>query len=252
MQLRPLGLGEARHDATPVAGPSARVLEIPAEHRPIRVVCISDTHGKHESLEVPDGDILIHAGDISHRTGDPFGERRDLQEFNEWLATLPHPHKIVIGGNHDGFLERSRTVGPKFLTNAIYLQDEVVEVMGLKIYGSPMTPRCGNGAFHFKGLSTPERTWKGIPDDVDILVTHGPPKGILDEGAKGASLGDAVLFERVQAVKPKLHVFGHIHESYGRRVSGVTTFVNAAAGPAQVETLPRPMKLHELRAAGDL
>lgn len=249
MQLRGQGVSEAARTRTRAARPIAQVHEFSSENRPIRVVCISDTHGHHEALEVPDGDILIHAGDISHRTGDPFGERRDLDEFNTWLGTLPHPHKIVIGGNHDAFLERSRAVGPKYLTNATYLQDDSVEVMGLKIYGSPMTPRCGNGAFHFKGLSTPERTWKNIPDDVDILVTHGPPKGILDTDAKGVSLGDAVLFERVQAVKPKLHVFGHIHEGYGQTVSGVTTFVNAATGPAQVQTLPRPMKLHELRAA---
>lgn len=248
MTLRPVETaGFVRSPNSSASG--ARVHDVVAEARPIRVVCISDTHGKHESLEIPDGDILIHAGDISHRTGDPFGERRDLEEFNTWLGTLPHPHKIVIGGNHDALLARSKSVGPKFLTNAIYLQDDAVEVMGLKIFGSPMTPRCGNGAFHFKGLSTPERTWKNIPEDVDILITHGPPKGVLDVDHKGSSLGDDVLMARIQAIKPKLHVFGHIHESFGRKVSGVTTFVNAAAGAAQVETLAAPMKLYALRAA---
>jgi Icc-related predicted phosphoesterase len=104
-----------------------------------------------------------------------------------------------------------------------------------------------------------ESVWKKVPENLDILITHGPPKGILDANGKGDSVGCTRLREVVDEKAPKLHIFGHIHESFGRQVSGVTTFVNAAAQdetgvasrPAQVENLPRPMKAHELRAAAN-
>lgn len=231
---------------TTTAERSAQVLDVPSSKETVRIVCISDTHGHHEDLDIPPGDILIHAGDFSSGT-DPFKERRELEAFNAWLGTLPHAHKIVIAGNHDGFMTRSGA--RKLFTKAVYLQEESVEVMGLRIFGSPYTPRCGNGAFHFTNLQTPQRAWGAIPDDVDVLVTHGPPKGILDQNHRGDSVGDGVLEERVLAVQPRLHVFGHVHESYGERLSGVTTFVNAAAGPAVAKDVAPGMKLHQLRAA---
>lgn len=200
----------------------------------LRVVCISDTEGRHEDLEIPDGDILIHAGDFTN-----WGELAEVQKFDAWLGELPHKHKIVIAGNHDFLMQKAGQKAPQYLTNATYLQEDSVEVEGLKIYGSPYTPRCGEFAFQMKFPGMIKNTWDRIPDDTDILVTHGPPKGILDDNGKGKSCGDSYLRERVGQVKPRLHVFGHVHEGYGMTQVDGTLFVNAAAlGPDKTASQP--------------
>lgn len=186
----------------------------------MRIVCISDTHELHRSIEVPDGDLLIHAGDITSR-----GEAHVMQDFLEWWAEQPHKHKVFVAGNHDFILEhqKPRDVG--------YLEDEEINVGGLTVYGSPMTPTFGDWAFMEERGAAIKKHWDKIPDNIDILVTHGPPHGILDMtpprwGSKNA--GCEALLKAVRRTKPLLHVFGHIHHSYGQVYSGGTNFVNAA------------------------
>lgn len=189
----------------------------------MKIICISDTHGFHRSIDVPDGDILIHAGDI-----DPsFGSRTHLIDFNDWLGELPHKDKILIAGNHDTIFESRPYIIKDFITNATYLKNSSTTVCGLKIFGSPHTIPFA-GAFNTVEFEI-SKIWKKIPEDTDIVVTHGPPKMILDKTHYGDNAGDGYLYARIREIKPKLHVFGHIHESYGVYKSDFgTTFVNAA------------------------
>jgi predicted phosphodiesterase len=185
----------------------------------MRIVLISDTHGLHRTLEVPDGDLLIHAGDFTFYSKPP----SIVSDFNGWLGSLPHPHKIIIPGNHEFILEEPRNRGA--ITNAILLVDSGVEVEGIKIWGSPVTPLYG-GAF---GKSRPEdrkRHWAQIPEGLDILITHGPPFAILDHGHRSERREGCP--ELLEAVIPRVHVFGHIHAGYGTLRTTDTLFVNAS------------------------
>eukprot|EP01119_Soliformovum_irregulare_P021604 TRINITY_DN7229_c0_g1_i1.p1 TRINITY_DN7229_c0_g1~~TRINITY_DN7229_c0_g1_i1.p1 ORF type:complete len:255 (-),score=39.45 TRINITY_DN7229_c0_g1_i1:115-879(-) len=217
--------------------PSTRIQKDPNQ-KTLKIVCISDTHRKHREMHVPDGDILVHTGDF----GDYFttSMQRDIIEFNNWLGTLPHKHKLVVAGNHDLVLnpddvERSR----KLLSNCTYLQDETVEVEGIKIHGCPWQPtRLWIKRSNAFSIDPPELRKKLdlIPEDVDILLTHCPAITILDDyfGRKG---GSEDILNYVISKKPKMYVFGHIHfapgvnrgtlEEDGKTRS--TLFVNAAA-----------------------
>lgn len=194
----------------------------------MNVVHISDTHGMHRNVTVPEGDILIHSGDFCADGR----HTREVTEFNEWLGTLPHKHKIVIAGNHDTILQESPTLRHIF-TNAIYLQDEDVVIEDLYIYGSPWTPKFGHWAFMLpRNELLLKFKWLDIPDCTDILVTHGPPAGFQDKvimNSKFAeNLGCEMLRTRVDQIKPLLHLFGHIHGGYGIHETDSTTFVNSA------------------------
>ena len=189
---------------------------------------ISDTHGKRDYIQVPDGDILIHAGDITSR-----GETWQVEKFNHWLGKLPHKHKIVIAGNHDFCFERNQACR-ELITNAVYLQDAAFEAAGFKFYGSPWQPWFHDWAFNLQRGPDILAKWKLIPTDTDILITHGPPKGHGDLVGRvlfadeDPHVGCQDLLDEVTTrIKPKLHVFGHIHEAYGRSTDGQTIFVNA-------------------------
>jgi predicted phosphohydrolase len=187
-----------------------------------RIVCISDTHSVHDEIAVPFGDILLHAGDSTI-----VGEIKEITKFNEWLGTLPHKHKIIIAGNHDWLFQTNPYMARSLITNAIYLEDSFCEVIGLKIYGSPWQPWFFDWAFNLpRGKALAEK-WALIPEDTDVLITHGPPHTILDETPRGDFAGCEELLEVVKRIKPKLHVFGHIHHSYGRLRKWDIEFVNA-------------------------
>ncbi len=190
----------------------------------MKIVCISDTHSLHNRMEIPDGDLLIHAGDISSRGG-----LTEIADFNEWLGTLPHPHKVIIAGNHDFGFEHFPKEAKALITNAKYLNDSSVTIKGLKIWGSPIQPWFYDWAFNRKRGKDIRKHWKMIPTDTDILITHGPPYGILDDTDRGEKVGCADLIEIIQTrVRPRLHVFGHIHEAYGQKQVDETLFVNAS------------------------
>jgi len=189
----------------------------------ITIVAISDTHGLHEALEVPPGDILVHAGDITN-----MGEIEGVATFNEWLGSLPHSHKIVIAGNHDFCFERNREASEPLLTNCIYLHDTAVTVMGIRFWGSPWQPWFCDWAFNLQRGEEIRQKWNLIPDDTDVLITHGPPHGHGDRTDSGDLVGCRDLLEAVERIRPRLHVFGHIHEGYGVSSNDHTTMVNAS------------------------
>jgi Icc-related predicted phosphoesterase len=188
----------------------------------LRLVLLSDTHQLHREVEVPDGDILIHAGDFTMFSRSP----AEITDFNNWLGELPH-QAVLVPGNHEFFLEADPSER-SLLSNATVLINEGIEIEGLRIWGSPVTPMYG-GAFGLSSAKDRKRLYAQIPEDIDILITHGPPYGILDLGP-GSHLhqGCPELLDAVMRVGPKLHVFGHIHGAYGVFQTQHTTFVNAS------------------------
>ena len=184
----------------------------------MKIIGLSDSHGSHWDIKVPDGDILVHCGDLSSQ-----GKLPDTLDFLRWFNTHPHKHKIFIAGNHDWIFEQDpnfyRIVKMEF-PELTYLQDEACEVAGLKFYGSPHQPRFYNWAFNKDRGADIKRYWDKIPTDTDVLITHGPPYGICDEAYRvGYNITEHVgcvdLLDAIKRVKPKIWIGGHIHYSYG-------------------------------------
>lgn len=202
----------------------------------MRIVCISDTHARHDELELPEGDILVHAGDFTRR-----GALADIEAFDRWLASQPHRHKVVIAGNHDFAFERQPQAARSALKSGHYLEDSGVELEGLKFWGSPWQPWFFDWAFNLQRGPELAARWALIPEDTDILVTHGPPAGHGDLTSRGDRAGCVDLLERIRVVKPRLHVFGHIHEGYGQSREGSTRCVNASSLNLAYEPVHEPV-----------
>lgn len=194
---------------------------LPRTNTPISVVCISDTH--NSTPEVPHADLLIHAGDLTQH-----GSYEELKTQIHWLSSLPHPRKVVIGGNHDLLLDADfaarfparvpdtaayNSVDLNW-SDIVYIQNREVSLTflngrKLKVYGSPQTPEFGVWAFQYPAIRD---AWTHtIPDDTDVVVVHGPPALYCDDKRKG----DGYLLKELRRVKPKLVVFGHVHDGYG-------------------------------------
>jgi predicted phosphodiesterase len=203
--------------------PPADAHRIGPYKRAMRIVCLSDTHDLHDQLQVPDGDLLLHAGDATMR-----GSEAQIRAFDRWLASLPHRHKVVIAGNHDWAFERTPAAARGWLRAATYLEDDEVTVDGLRIWGSPWQPWFHDWAFNLDRGPAIAAKWDLIPAGIDVLITHGPPAGILDRTDQGDAVGCADLLAAVRRVRPKLHVFGHIHEAYGTLEQDGVRFVNAS------------------------
>lgn len=189
----------------------------------MKIIAISDTHGQHQKVKIPEGDLLIHAGDISE-----YGTENEVHDFLRWFAKQPCTYKVFIAGNHDLFFEQANAKKYKIFAdlkaqNVFYLQNSGIELNGLKIWGSPVTPYFLGMAFNKQRGEEIKKTWNRIPMDTDILITHGPPFGILDNG-----LGCEELLAKVIQRKPKLHVFGHIHNAYGTYQENNKKFINAS------------------------
>jgi Icc-related predicted phosphoesterase len=210
----------------------------------VKVVAISDTHNHLGSISVPDGDILVHAGDATVR-----GSESEWAIFNEALGNLPHKHKFVIPGNHDWICQRDTDLARALLTNATFLVDELVEEQGIRIYGSPWQPTFHNWAFNMHRGAKIKAIWDKIPENLDILITHGPPHGILDEVGRGyfdiiEHVGCEELMKAITNLKPKFHVFGHIHEGHGSMKVDDTTFINASIMDINYKPVNRPILFH--------
>ncbi len=203
----------------------------------MKCVVISDTHGMYPDLEIPPGDVFIHAGDILGR-----GKLSELVEFNDWLGTLPHTHKIVIAGNHDWCFQTNEGESRLILTNAVYLRDELIEIDGVKFYGSPWQPFFFNWAFNLSRGAALKDKWDLIPASVDVLITHGPAIGILDQTMDGSNVGCEELMMAIRRVKPKYHLFGHIHESYGVAQLNGCTHVNASIATERYIPTNKPIE----------
>lgn len=198
----------------------------------MRIVCISDTHRQLEQISIPDGDILIHAGDLTMQ-----GRLVEVATELQKLAVLPHKHKVFIAGNHDRLFEKDPMLARSLVRDVasagvVYLEESHTVVDGLKIWGSPWQPAFGNWAFNYDRAEGAER-WAMMPDDADIVVTHGPPQGYGDVVVGRLDrLGCVDLAAAVARTKPRLHIFGHIHSGRGvysgLGACSATTFVNAA------------------------
>ena len=203
----------------------------------MKIVFISDTHDLHDQMAhpIPDGDILIHAGDATM-----LGRMGEIASFGRWFRELPHKYKIFTPGNHDWMFQRNRMMALSLLNQGLignerkdavlYLEDSMVTIEGLKIYGSPWQPTFMDWAFNLDQEEI-ARQWAKIPEGLDILVTHGPPRPILDQSfplQNSEHLGCPSLMTHVERAKPKIHVFGHIHGGYGEAKYVNTHFINAA------------------------
>lgn len=187
----------------------------PSDPTKVRLVCISDTHMHMlPSSEVPTGDILIHAGDLTHS-----GSAEELRQTLDWLRSLPHPHKVFIGGNHDIGLADDDVRASLDISRGdlIYLDNEAADmtVRGriVRVHGSAWTPQHGNFAFQYpRGGPLAKELWAGLEPGLDVLVTHGPPRGHVD-GPGG--YGCDVLLDAAWRAKPGVIVCGHIHAGRG-------------------------------------
>jgi len=216
----------------------------------MKIVTISDTHGKHNDVtpDLPEGDIIIHAGDCTNH-----GKDYELLNFLDWFGGLPYKHKIFIAGNHDFCFEPTLSAIPPIYPDIaqeykdkgiIYLMDQMVEVEGLKIYGSPWQPRFYDWAFNVNRGEEIAKKWAGIPEGLDILVTHGPAFGILDSTIGGMRVGCEELYKKVFEVKPKYHICGHIHFGYGMRILDGVTFINASSLGEDYKYHHKPVQFH--------
>ncbi|ESO91938.1 hypothetical protein LOTGIDRAFT_121596 [Lottia gigantea] len=236
----------------------------PISEDKLRIVCTSDTHEKLNTMisrrMIPPGDVLIHTGDLTHE-----GYLHALREFDNELGLLRHRVKLVIAGNHDHCLDRSMiqrykdedyipylgmvksdvqgyvqrqtrldlkaTDVKSILRNCVYLEDSMVGVCGVKIYGTPWMEKYTKCvAFSVNRGEALLKKWNSIPDNVDILMTHTPPLGYGDKTHSGHHVGCVDLLNTIQRrVQPQYHIYGHIHEGYGIRSDGTTTFINCAA-----------------------
>lgn len=220
-----------------------------------RITLISDTHTKHWELDgdLPGGDILIHAGDLMNSGRN----LEDIKDFCKWFDEQNYNSKIFIAGNHDrmfeDFPERAMEIvnSYKLIT---YLQDSWIKIGDdgqfndetmIKIYGSPWQPWFYDWAFNLpKGGPGLMSKWEAIPEDTDILITHGPPQDHLDVSGppyNEGHLGCALLREKVDAQPPKIHVFGHIHGSYGYKFHNGTHFFNASILNERYDYVNKPV-----------
>merc|ERR1719233_209988 len=232
-----------------------------ASSRKVRLVLISDTHSWHDKLgPLPAGDILIHAGDFTESRPPQPGE---YKQFIDWFSSQPHRNKLLISGNRDQFMDTinskkyERTAGfwmeqmqeyVKHEKSIVYLEDKLFTLnledgSTIKIYGTPWTAIYGKPgkAFQIPASNLIEK-WKKVPKAVDILITHMPPFGILDVNSGNVRSGCKDLAKIVtENIKPRIHVFGHIHESHGWEQRNSITFINAASRKPKSKVLNNPI-----------
>lgn len=194
----------------------------------MKIVTISDTHTLHDMINVPYGDILIHAGDATL-----LGYEDEVRKFGKWFRSQPHKYKIFIAGNHDKSFEDTPIKAKQWFfdtkdidslnlytkDNTFYLQEQLVTLTidgkDITIYGAPHQPEFFNWAFNVPRGEALKQIWDKIPKGIDVLVTHGPAYGLRDKCNHGEKVGCQELKKAISRVRPKLHICGHIHEQYG-------------------------------------
>jgi len=215
----------------------------------MKITFISDTHTKHNmvSSSLPGGDLLIHAGDVSS-----MGHKHELQKFLKWFNNLDnYTHKIFIAGNHDWGFQTEPEMCKELLKvyeKVTYLQDNSETIKDnffnvVNIWGSPWQPEFYNWAFNLpKGGEELKSVWDKIPTNTDILITHGPPYGHLDTCiGQNLNLGCELLSNKIKTVKPKIHVFGHIHSGYGYKFDNDTHYFNSSVLNEQYNFTQKPL-----------
>lgn len=193
-------------------------------------------------MAVPEGDVLIHAGDITMQ-----GHPGKVAKFLAWFGEQPHQHKIFIAGNHDWIFETQSQIAREMVAqwNITYLEDSGCEIGGIKFWGSPVTPEFMSWAFNRNRGANIKKHWDLIPVDTDVLITHGPPGEILDQCVYGSKdyghVGCEDLYQAVDRITPEFHIFGHIHGSYGQRMLGGTTYINASVVNEAYKVVNKPI-----------
>jgi len=191
----------------------------------MKMVLVSDTHGQNNLLEnLPMADVLIHCGDVTR-----YGSRDNLHEFAEAFSKCDAHYKIAIAGNHDTCFERRFIESNAIMAeqNIIYLHDDGITLDGVKFWGIPWVPTFGVWSFMADEDILAEK-WARVPMGVDVIISHGPPHNILDEDAHGKHVGSFEHSFAVSKLRPKLNVFGHIHEAYGVEHLNGTDYINCS------------------------
>lgn len=200
---------------------------------------ISDTHNQHGVLQLPEADVLVHAGDLSID-----GSLEECIAAVGWLNAQPHKHVVMIAGNHDFAFEKPNKKALIDLGRIHYLENSEVEIEGVRFWGSPVTPWFYDWAFNVHRGEPIKKFWDKIPDHTDVLITHGPPYSVLDQSRPNRSdhLGCEGLLAMVTALKPSIHVFGHIHGSSGvaERDWAWTKFINASVVDEAYQVVNQP------------
>jgi predicted phosphodiesterase len=219
----------------------------------MEIICISDSHGKHKLIPLHlinngDGkiDMIIHSGDISNH-----GNKGEVRNFLDWFSKLPYKHKVLIAGNHDFFFEKAPAKEINELLgeypSITYLNDSGVEIDGFKIWGSPVQPWFYNWAFNRTSQEIVKH-WDLIPNDTNILITHGPINGYLDKTIRGDLAGCPNLLEKVKTLKDlQLHVSGHIHEGYGATRMGDVNLINASVLDYHYDMVNDPITINLIK-----
>ncbi|MEL7449854.1 MAG: metallophosphoesterase family protein [Pseudomonadota bacterium] len=203
----------------------------------MKLVVISDTHLRHEHFGRLQGDVLIHCGDMF----DLFEEDgADMAAMDRWFGEQDFDLVLCTGGNHDLPLERALQRDPQPFRNAVYLQDDAYTYQGKVFWGSPWVPDLPYHAFHASSRELVDK-WSRIPVGVDVLITHTPPRSILDESSGGYALGCHDLMQAVNHVKPSVHCFGHIHHSRGELQRRGIRFINACSVQRGVDGVLDPV-----------
>lgn len=205
----------------------------------VSVTVVSDLHNRYKQLTLPDSDLLVICGDTT-----ALGRFKEVLALNKWLGKIKDKFDqiLLIAGNHDYFFEnRSNLEISKYLTNAKYLCNDFFEYKGKCIWGSPYTPIFLRWAFMMDDKKL-KRNWKQMPEELDLLITHGPAYGVLDR-AQGKHLGDPHLYEAIQLKKPRYHVCGHIHEGYGIETVANTIHVNASVLDGDYRLVNEPIRI---------
>lgn len=181
----------------------------------MKITVLSDTHGYHTLIDQKETDLVIHCGDATNHK-DWIRNEFEWFQFVDWFNEYPAKHKIYVPGNHDTYLEKFSFEKDSEQYKFTVLLHEHIEIEGIQIFGSPFVPTFNSWAFE-RSENKLSRYWDDIPNELDILITHGPPKSILDLAPKKDGLvkmcGSSSLYKKVMKVKPKYHLFGHIHDN---------------------------------------
>lgn len=217
----------------------------------MKIVAISDTHGSHRQLVIPECDMLVHAGDITN-----MGELPMFNDFVRWFAEQPAKRKVFVAGNHDFCCQKMPHVIKGMIpSNVVYLENDWAILDNIAIYGSPWTPYFYDWAYN--GTDREEgddqgpnlnSIWSRCPTELDIMITHGPMHGHLSKNREGHECGSKMLLKHVKRVKPKIHICGHIHEGYGHKIvawedGSSTRCYNVSSLGRDYETINKPWEI---------
>jgi Icc-related predicted phosphoesterase len=215
--------------------------EVPLGVKAMKLVCISDIHNYLSKVDLPEGDVLVISGDVSGK-----GSIAEISRFNHDLGEQRHKYKyvVMIAGNHDFLFEKDLYLAKSLIPNVShYLQDELAVIDGVRFYGSPWQPRFYDWAFNLDRGAPLKAKWDMVPDGVDVLITHGPPQGILDVSSRGEHIGCQDLLDAVLRIKPKVHIFGHNHHGYGQQKFHGIDFINACSCDERYKPFNKPIEI---------